>query len=156
MSLEYGKIYKDAQGPFMPEFYVYNVAFTGITGAAPSAVQTIQTQSDADFVLQRMNYWFIDAAAGTETVTQANQELPDLTLQVTDSATSKNFFFAPMPINAIASYNAIFPNDLPVWRTVKKGASLTFAIASTKTFANSNNLTIALIGFKKLRVSGVA
>lgn len=153
-NMEYGRVYTDQGGKFIPDGYTYNVSFTGITGAAPNATQTIQTQSDADFVLTRMHYWFIDAAAATESVNSTTQEYPDITVQVTDSASSKNFYFAPMPIHAIASFNAQFPVDLPVWKTVRAGASLTFSIASTKTFANTNTLTLALIGFKKLRLRG--
>lgn len=152
MALEYGKIYRDEMGDFMPEYYAYIVNFTGFAGATPSAVQTIQTQSDADFVLQRAKYWFIDGAAATESVNLTTQEIPDITLQVLDAATSKSFFFAPMQLSLFASANANFPTDLPVWRRIKAGASLTFSIASVKTFANSNNIQITLEGFKKLRV----
>lgn len=145
---------RDANGNFQPEYFAYTVNFNGtLTGAAPTGTQTIQTQTDAPFVVERIKYNFIDAAAATEFVTRANQEIPDVTLQITDSATSKNFFFAPVQISLIASNSAEFPCDLPVPRLIIAGASLTFSIASVKTFANTNNLQIILEGYKKLRIS---
>lgn len=142
-----------ANESFIPEYYAYTVNFAGITGAAPAAVQTIQTQTDADFVVERIKYFFVDAAAATETVLLVTQEIPDMTLQITDSATSKNFFFSPLQISLIASNNAQYPANLPVPRVINAGASLTFAIASAKTYANTNTLQIALEGYKKLNIS---
>lgn len=144
---------RDGGGTYTPEYYGYVVNFAGFTGAAPTATQTIQTQVDAPFVVERLKYFLIPAAAATETVTSATQEIPDLTLQITDSATSKNFFFAPAQISLIAANSAQFPVDLPVPRLILPGASLTLSIASAKTYAASYNLQVILEGYKKLRIS---
>ncbi len=144
--------YRDATGSFVPDGYSYVVNFTGITGAAPVATQTIQTQNDADFSISRFLYFFIDAAAATETVTTATQEIPDMTVQITDSATSKNLFFAPIQVHLLASNNFDNLVELPAIKNIKAGASLTIAIASTKTFVNTYNLQLVLAGYKKLRI----
>ena len=138
---------------FTPEYYAYSVTFNITAGAvAPAGSQTIQTQVDAPFIAERLKYWFIDSAVATETVTPVSIEIPDIDLQITDSATSKQFFFTPVPIALVASNNAQFPADLPVSRKVIAGASLTFQYTSTKTFALGYRLVVMLEGYKALPI----
>lgn len=140
----------DQLGAFTGEFFVYGIEITGITGAAPTGTKTIQTQTDADFLFMGATYSFI--LSTDDTVTNATQEVPDLTLQIMDSGTGKNLFFTPTQIQCIASNNANLPFWLPLPRTIGAGSSLTFTIASTKTFAGSYAFTFNMLGAKKYRV----
>jgi len=146
------KIYRDQKGAYVPEWFSYVFNFNGFSGAAPTSTASIQTQNDAPFVACRFSYFLITAAAADETVTAANQEIPDLRLQITDSATSKNFFYAPVQISLIAANDRNNDVWLPVPRIVDRGASLTASISSTKTYAAAYNLQLVMEGFKKLRI----
>ncbi len=149
------EILRDRKGPFRPELFTYVANFSLTAGtAAPVLTTNIQVQADSDFVWQQATYAFQDAAAATESVTAANVEIPDMTLQILDSATGKNMFFSPVQLNAIASNTAQFPAILPVAREIAAAASLSFTLTSTKTFTLGYTIQVLMTGYKKIRDVG--
>lgn len=148
------EIFSDKDGRYRCEFFVYNADFALTATAGFTIPVTVQTQVDADFVWQMGTYNLFTAAAADETVTAANVEIPDARVQILDSATGKNLFFAPMEIQALFSNTAQFPTMLPVAREFKGGSSLTLTVTSVKTWAAAYNLQLALIGHKKIRDVG--
>lgn len=148
-------IMQDRVGRFRPELFTYVANFAITAGAvAPVLVTNVQVQSDSDFVWQQATYAFQDAAAATESVIAANVEIPNLLLQIMDSANGKNMFFSPVQLNAIASNTAQFPAILPVAREIRAAANLSFTLTSTHTFVLGYDIQLLLTGYKKIRDVG--
>jgi len=148
------EIFTDSRGRYRAELFTYAVNFAIPAAAAPIVVSNLQIQAEADFVWQQGTYNLFTAAAADETVTAANVEIPDLTVQILDSANGKNMFFTPVQIQAMFSNTAQFPAILPVAREIRAAASLSFTVSSTKTYAAAYNLQLLLTGFKKIRDVG--
>lgn len=124
------------------ETYVYNVqspAATPLTLAAGAVQATLETQADSDFVLAYLSACFnISANADM----QFNR---NVTLQIQDTSTGKNWFSQPTVMTLVTGGGGFpFVNVAP--RVIRANTSLLFTFQNRDTTQNYNQAFLSLGG----------
>jgi hypothetical protein len=99
----------------------------------------IETQSDSDFVLGYMSAAVQDNATGVLFVNR------DVTLQITDQSTGKNFFSQPVVMGLVAGAGG-FPYVFPSPRVVKPNTGIAVTVRRRDTANAYSNFFLALHG----------
>lgn len=124
------------------DWYVYNVAFTGI---APAAQQTanVAIEADANFILVKLS-GFADIAEGAQTYN--TRVVPLVTLQITDTGSGRNLLNGETAWSNIVGWGEI-PYILPIRRKFK--ANSTIRVQATNFDAAATyNLRLSFSGIK--------
>lgn len=127
-------------------WYVYTLGITGLTGtggATPTGTDNVTIQANADFTLTKLTF-FADIAAAIQT--QSTQVLPLVTIQLTDTGSSTDLFFEPIPIPSVFGMGWI-PYILPKPYTFAKNATIRAAFANL-TAATTYNIYLGLHGIR--------
>lgn len=118
----------DMQKYFAQQWFVYTASLSSLA-AATSQSDQINMESDSDFLINKITYSVFDAADGA-IVTN-----PNLTVQLTDSASGRNLFDEAIPIANFAGSGEL-PGIPPVAYLLR--AKSTFTV----TFSNRDNTTL--------------
>ena len=130
-----------------PDVFAYSFDITTGLAAAAQTTVLVNIQSDGSFIITDL----IGTALTANTVLTGfgDQEFVNLTVQITDSASGRNFFDRPIPFNHIFGQGGSDGYQLPVPKLVQNNATLTF------TFTNNGAIAITriygtLLGVKTL------
>lgn len=143
----------DNQIPAGPrDLYGYPLLFTAVTNAIPQS-QNITIEQDGDFFLNQINYYATVNGVTTQ-LTSGTRVLPRCTIQLTDQGSSRNMFFAPMPIPALGG-TGTDPGYLVHPRKIGRSSTLQVVINSYDATNVLDTLYICLIGFKVYNNPGI-
>jgi len=127
------------------DFFVYE-AQTLVLAAAGNAVDTVQIQADADFILQKLTYE-CDIAGATQTI--STRTVPNVTVQITDTGSNRQLFQQPVPIPSIFGTGEL-PFILPNPRLFMKTSVIQVDFTSFEA-AVTPSIRLAFIGYKFYR-----
>ncbi|HEY6020921.1 MAG TPA: hypothetical protein VIY48_13780 [Candidatus Paceibacterota bacterium] len=125
------------------DFFVYNVNFLALAGAAV-ATQQLTFDASSDFTWIYSTY---DADVAAAAHSESTRDYPLVNLLITPTDTSAQFSNAATPVTSIFG-NGEMPFILPVPRIIAARSALTFQ-ATNRTAATTYNLYLSLIGIKK-------
>lgn len=128
-----------------PYSYVLNFDALAI-GAVQN--QSIQILAAADFKWIKSTY---QADVGGVAFTTATQPIPNVTIQITESGTSKQLFSNPIPLAAFFGTGQL-PFILPIAKIFSARSSVAFQVTNYDS-ANTYNLQIALHGMNMFEQS---
>ena len=140
--------YEDRDAARIRDFFVYEAQATAIP-IATNQTDTIQIQSDADFIWQKATYFSSDAAAAAA-VTSATRNLPNLLVQITDTGSNRQLFFNPIPIVNVFGTGEL-PFILPNPRLFMKTSTIQVDFTSFEAAATPT-VRLSFIGYKYYRV----
>lgn len=110
------------------EFFVYTASLASLAAGASQADQ-VNIEADSDFMINKMMYAVYDAADGSSVTN------PNMTVQITDSASGRTIFDEAQPLASIAGTGEL-PFVPPVAKLLRAKSTLTV------TFANRDNATM--------------
>lgn len=141
--------YEDQRTARLRDFFIYEAQATtlAILGGAPQT-DTIQIQSDADFIWQKATYESDDAGA---IVTQFTRNSPNVLIQITDTGSNRQLFFNPVPIINVFGTGAL-PFILPNPRLFMKTSTIQIDFTSFEAVATPT-IRLSFIGYKFYRYS---
>lgn len=122
------RIYASQLGPDVAqrlwlEPYSYVISFSSFVGATGTASGQLAINSNADFVLLRINY----EATLASVQTVSSKPVAQVRLQVTDAGSGQAFFNSAMPLETLASH--AFPSRfMPYPRFLSANSSLSLAL----------------------------
>jgi len=122
------------------EFFVYTAALSSLAAGTSQAVQ-VNVEADSDFMINKIMQYCTDTSA-TGTVL-AN---PNLTVQITDSASGRTIFDSAQPISSIAGSGEL-PFVPPVAKLLRAKSTLTVTFAN-RTAATIYNIALSFAGTK--------
>lgn len=129
------------------DFFVYE-AQTVALGTGANAVDQIQIQADADFILQKLAYQ-ADIAGATQTI--SSRVVPNVLVQLTDTGSNRQLFQQPVPIPSIFGTGEL-PFILPNPRLFMKTSVIQIDFTSFEA-AVTPTIRLAFIGYKFYRLS---
>lgn len=144
---EYRK-YEDERFARNRDFFVYEAEVVALATGA-NATDTIQIQSDADFIWQKASYE-ADLAGVAQTVTTAI--VPNILVQITDSGSNRQLFFNPIPIVNVFG-RGILPFIIPNPRLFIKTSTIQIDFTSFE-IAVTPTVRLSFIGYKFYRYNG--
>lgn len=141
--------YEDPQQARLRDFFVYEAqAVTlAVVGGAPQT-DTIQIQSDADFIWQKATY---ESDAAGAIVTQNTRNSPNVLIQITDTGSNRQLFFNPVPIVNVFGTGEL-PFILPNPRLFMKTSTIQIDFTSFEAVATPT-IRLSFIGYKYYRLS---
>lgn len=124
-------------------FYVHRAKFDEL---APEATQTteIKIEADSDFFVYKLAYFADIAAAGQ---TDSSRVVPLVNVLITDGGSDRQLMRSPVPVPTIFGTGEI-PFILPAPHRFRASSTISVAVTNFDE-ADTYNLTLALIGFKK-------
>lgn len=127
------------------DFFVYEAGVTAIA-AGGTVTDTIQIQSDADFIWQKATY-FADNAAAQQT--DSSRVIPNCLIQITDAGSNRQLFFNPVPIPNVFG-TGVLPFILPNPRLFLKSSTIQIDFTSFDAAATPD-IRLSFIGYKLYR-----
>jgi hypothetical protein len=116
-------------------FYTYQPFLA--TAAGATVQQSINIDGDFDFAMSNIFGYAVVSGSATKSVL--------FTLNLKDSATSKDYFSSPT-FSALVCSNAESLNPLPTYRIIQKKASVTVTVSNIS--AGNLDIYITLRGYK--------
>jgi hypothetical protein len=132
---------------FLMDYFVYATNDVDIAAGATST-QTLQIDSECDFIVTKMSY-FCDVAGAA--LTDSTRQLPLVNCLITDSGSGRNLFNRALPLPLICGVEGL-PYNLTNGRLFRGNSIITFALNNFSAATNYANLVVALHGFKKLYI----
>lgn len=121
------------------EFFGYTASLASLANAASSTDQ-VNIEADSDFLINKLMFAVYDAATGDLIAA------PNLTVQITDSASARNLFDEAQPITSIAGTGEL-PFVPPVAKLLRAKSTLTVTFAN-RSAATMYNISLSLAGTK--------
>jgi len=137
------------------DIYGYNFTFLAVAPAGVASAN-ITIEQDGDFFLNTINYNALVAAQVTPYQDQT-RIIPQILIQMTDQASGRNFFNAPVHIGSLGG-TGDRPGRLIHPRKIQRSGTLVVNITSIDPTATYSRIDISLLGFKvyssNVRVGG--
>lgn len=121
------------------EFFVYTASLSSLASNASNADQ-VQLEADSDFLINKLTFAVYDAADG------ALVAAPNLTVQITDSASGRTLFDEAQPIVSIAGTGEL-PFVPPVAKLIRAKSTMTVTFAN-RSSATLYNIALTFAGTK--------
>lgn len=134
------------------DWYAYSATFLSLTFAT-QATQNIAIEADSDFWLTAISYQaFVD---DSDVLTVNTNVVPPVTLQLTDSGSSRNLFAAPVSINTLCG-DGREPHRLIHPRLFRRTSNIQVAVVNfgSASDASLDYLQIVFEGFKVYGING--
>lgn len=142
------KAFEDEKFARQRDFFVYEVETEAIATGA-TTTDSIQIQSDADFIWQKATYQ-ADLAGVAQT--DASRVIPNVLIQITDSGSNRQLFFNPVPIQNVFGTGRV-PFILPNPRLFIKTSTITIEFTSFEVAATPT-VRLSFIGYKFYKFTG--
>lgn len=124
--------------------YWYAVNVASITALA-SASANINFDADSVFVWTKTSY-FVDLSAAA--ITDGARPIPLVTVQMTDTSSSRNLTSTAVPIDSLAGRMGSEPCILPIARAFMPSSTLRFTFTNYSAATTYTNLYFMLHGYK--------
>lgn len=131
------------QGDTAKLLYTYS-ADSGQIAAGATATDKISIEADSDFVIVKQSMHVSDGAGAA--ITGAGKILPNVTVQIIDTGSGRQFFDDEQPVGNLFGTGEI-PFILPVQQLVRANSVLRVNFTSFEAAAN-RRVQLSFIGYK--------
>jgi len=121
------------------EFFIYTASLASLAAGVSQADQ-VNIEADSDFMINKMMFFVTDAATGVQVAA------PNMTVQITDSASARNIFDEAQPLSSIAGTGEL-PFVPPVAKLLRAKSTLTVTF-SNRSAATLYNISLSMAGTK--------
>lgn len=129
------------------DYFSYPATVLALAQTNGVATATFQIDAGSDFFWTASTF-FADATPSlTATLTVATIQVPRVLVQVIDNGSSRNLFFAPLPISLVAG-DGNHPHRLIHPRLFKRNSSISVTFTSFDTSATFSRVTFNFEGFR--------